>query len=175
MRVNVDLRNHTGDARHSFFDRRRRARNRLFDRRRQLVLQQLIERRLVLRLQRFERHLVFREKAERSRVNERRGRTLIHQRHRHVEVLVDALQLSEVCEFVWSRDVTDRREQRVLHQRPQQHIGAEMMRFVPRFLDQRGRGRLPVADDGTAIRDPDWLALIVQIEERDSAAMGRDL
>ena len=43
--------------------------------------------------------------------------------------VVDAAQLRQVGQLVRSGDVTDGRKQRVLHQRPQQHVRAELGRI----------------------------------------------
>ena len=99
-------------------------------------------------LQRLERQLVLREEAQRRRIEQRRRRARIHQRHRHAEVLVDAAQLAEVRQLVRSGDVTDRREQRVLHDRAQQHVRAEAGRAARwPAATSAGGAKLLVADD----------------------------
>ena len=62
------------------------------------------------------------------------------ERHRDAERRVDAAQLAEVGQLARARHVTDGREERVLHDRTQQHVRAEARRRLLRLFDQRAGG-----------------------------------
>jgi hypothetical protein len=164
----IERRNRLNDALHLLLDRPFRLRERLFDRGGNLCLEQFVQRRFVLRLQRFERKLVFGQEPQGRGIQNRRGGARIHQRHRHAEVLVDAAQLAKVGQLVRSRDVAHRREERVLHHGPQQHVGTEPGRLLGRLLhERRCRVRL-VADQEAAVLLADGAAAAVEMKERDA-------
>ncbi len=118
------------DPAHLFVDDATGRGQRFLDLRWNLRLQQLVQRAVVLRLQRLERHVVLREKPHRARVEDGGGGAAVHQRHRNAEALVDIAQLAEVREFVRPGDITNRRQHRVLHERPQEDARAEAGRLV---------------------------------------------
>ena len=97
--------------------------------------------------------------------SERRRGALMNQRHRNAERRVDALELTEVGQLAGARHVTDRREERVLHERSQQHVGAE----VPgRLADVASRSLFDtraIADD-EARRRGDGSARVRRSDER---------
>ena len=167
----IERRHRRDQARHLRLDRLLRLAERLLDRRRNLRLQQLVERRLVLRLQRLERQLVLGQETQRRGIEDRRGRARVEQRHRHAEVRVDAAQLAEVGELVRAGDVADGREQRVLHDRAEQDVGAEAGRLRRRLLDQRRRRVLLVADDEAAVLLADGAAAAVEVKQRDAVVV----
>ena len=81
-----------------------------------------------------DRQVVLAEEAQRRRIDQRRGGALVHQRHRNAEVGVDLAQLAQVGQLVRARDVTDGGEDRVLDERPQQDVRAEVLRDASRRL-----------------------------------------
>ena len=137
------------------------------------VFEQLVQRRFVLRLQRFERQLVFREEAQRRRIEERRAWRADNQRHRHAEVLVDAAQLAEIGQLVRPGDVTDRREERVLHDRPQQHVRAEVpgTARVARVDQRRCRRRCSPTTNVIAVVLRRMPSIAVEVEQRQAVVL----
>ena len=147
---------------------------RLVDDRRNLRLQQLVQRRLVLRLQRLERQLVLREEAERGGIEDRRGRARIEERHRHAEVVVHAAELAEVGELVRSGDVADRREERVLDDRAQQHVRAEAGGTFRRLRRPAPPWDTAVADQEAAVLLPDRAPaaiLLIRVKQREAVVL----
>ena len=148
----------------------------LFQRLRQLRLEQPVQRRFVLCLELVKRQIVLREEADRGRVHQRRHRARINERHRNAEVLVDAAELSEVGQLTRSRDVRDRREERVLDDRPKQDVGAESFVGVDSASSTTSRaGSGPLADQERVALVLDGSPAAVEIEERDAVRLGRDL
>ena len=70
-----------------------------------------------------------RQEPHRVGVHNRRRGALIHQRHRYTEGVVHRTKLGQVGQLVRSGHVADRRKQRVLDDRPQQHVGTEFSRL----------------------------------------------
>src|SRR5207247_8691891 len=96
-------------------------------------------------------------------------RARIHQRHRHAKMLVYAAELTEIRQLVRSGYVADRREQRVLHDRAEQHVGTEARGPFRSFLHQRRDRITLVADNELAILLTDGEAAslrTLQMEER---------
>ena len=100
----------------------------------------------------------------------------IDQRHRHAEVLVDAAKLPEIGELARAGDVTDRRKERVLHDRPEQHVRAEPL----------GRLRRPRSRASSAVNvvspTTNWSPCRLigvrapsMMEERDAVGLRHDL
>src|SRR6266540_7071705 len=90
-------------------------------------------------------------------------------------MLVDAAQLAEICELVWSGDVADRRKQRVLRHRPQQYVRAEARRPRRRLFEQRGDRVLLVANDKAAVLLADDPAAALEVKEREAVVLGMHL
>src|SRR5947207_2391298 len=90
---------------------------------------------------------MFVEESRRAAVDEGRARSGIDERHRNAEVLVDLAQLSEIREFAGARHVTDSREECVLYERPQQHVGTEPGRVRSRVVEQRRQCDRRVTDE----------------------------
>ena len=143
--------------------------------RRNLAGEEGVQRRLVLRLQRLERQLRLGEKFQRAGIDERGRRAWGDQRHRHAEMLVDALQLAEIGELVRAGDVADRREERVLHDRPQQHVRAEAGGILGGLLHQRGGAVRVLADEKLSVPLANRLTAAVQHEQRDRVVLRLDL
>ena len=171
----IDLRHDVRQLLHAIGDQRRHAGERVLDARRQLALEQVVQGPLVLRLQRRQGQFVPRQEAHGRGVGEGRGRALVHQRHGDAEVRVDLAQLAQVGQLVRPRDVADGREDRILHQRPQQHVGAEVSRLAGGFLGECLQGRRLVANRHPVAGGPMASRAAGQVKERDSAFVRRDL
>ena len=124
-------------------------------------LQQLVQRGLVLRLQAFEWQPEFRQKAIRGRVDERRRRAREYERHRDAEVLIHLAQLPEVGQLARPRDVADRGEECVLHDRAQQHVRAEGRGLLARCRQELRLGVALVAGDEVAVLLMDEMASVL--------------
>src|SRR5439155_21242479 len=167
----VERRDRLNQDRHLRVDGLLRARERVLDDLGNLRFEQLVERRFVLRLQRLERQLGLRQEAERVRVENRRRRAWIEKRHRDAEVLIHAAQLPQIRELVRAGDVADRRKDRVLHDRTQQHVRAEVGGPRRRLLEERRCRKLLIADDESAVLLPNCPppAIVgIQMEEREA-------
>ena len=111
------------------------------------AFEQLVERGFVLRAQRLERHART-SSGSAAPPNPRASRW----RAGYIsgigtpKCVVDAAQLAEIRQLVRPGDVADRREERVLHERPQQHVRAEVAGCSSRLFDQRRGARSLVAD-----------------------------
>ena len=86
-------------------------------------------------------------------------------------MIVDAAKLPEIRQLARTADVGDGREERVLDQRPQQHVRAEML---GRLFALRRSG--PAAGTmrrrrGIARRVLDGLASAVEMEQRDAVLL----
>ena len=101
--------------------------------------EQAVQRRLVARLQRLEGQLVLFEKARARRIEHRRARSRIQQRHRHAEMFVHLSQLREIRQLVRAADVTHGREERVFDDRTKQHVRAERLGPRARVVCQSWR------------------------------------
>ena len=99
-------------------------------------MQQPVQGGLVLRLKIFEGNVVFLKEPGGGGVDQGRGRARMNERHGKAEVPVDFAQLAQVGQLARASHVTDRRKQRVLHERTQQHIRAEMLRRRRSLLEE---------------------------------------
>ena len=140
-----------------------------------LGFEQRVQRRVVARVQRFERQLILGEKADRGGIEDGRRRPRIHQRHRHAEVLVDRLQLSEIRELAGTGDVAGGREERVLHDRTQQHAGTESGGLIAGLLEHGVDRVALVAHDERAVLLANDATRAVEAEERHAVVLRVDL
>jgi hypothetical protein len=80
-------------------------------------------------------------------------------------MFVDLTELAEIREFAGTRHVTDRREQRVLHERPQKHIWTEPAGVRTRFIQERLQRDWRLTDEEPIAIAADWLACSVQMKQ----------
>jgi hypothetical protein len=83
---------------------------------------------------------------------------LVDERHRNAERCIHPAELREVGKLVGAGDVTDGWEQRVLDQRPQQHVRAEPLGMLTHAIPQRRGGFRAIADQKAAAVTLDRLA-----------------
>ena len=102
--------------------------------------------------------------AQRAGINEGGRSARKHQRHRDAEAVVDLPQLTEIGQLVRSGDVTDRGEERVLNDRPQEHVRTERCGRCFCLLDQIRRVVFELADAKLPTLLPDWPATVVEPE-----------
>src|SRR5678816_3205524 len=80
-----------------------------------------------------------------------------------------------IRDSVWAGHVTHRWEQRVLNERTQQHVGAELRGRLPDAFEQRVLWDDRIADLVGAVLNANRLSAAIEMEERHRIGLRRDL
>ena len=102
-------------------------------------------------------------------------RARVHERHRDAEALVHAAKLSEIREFARAGNVANRRKERVLDERPKQHVRAEEVRRRSGLLGQCLDRKRALAGDEMIALPANGAPRAVEMKERDAVRLGEDL
>ena len=86
-------------------------------------------------------------------------------------MIVHAAKLAQVGELVGSRDVANGRKNRVLDDRPQQHVRAEAGRSIGGFLHEHGRRIVLIAHHELAVLLSNGTASAFEMEQREAVVL----